>query len=261
MFHAKSLNRKLSPVDLVDSPGAARPRPVARAPFASSTYASIASSCPTSCAFYRSGCFADSGFTRHAGALMDDHAQHALPEDVAEEEARQIDAAFGGGEVPQDGARGGRDLRLHVGGDARTERSAQILGAVSERWILRGGGQPWSFTHSWREVPRSAWGPFVSVLASVERPEEVLEARRRGYPSALVVPAIEHDRALPLEGAPGHRLIPCPAETRGTTCVECRLCLDRDLLAMRAVIGFAAHGTGRDQVVEKLVQIKQRGRV
>src|SRR4051812_33324837 len=56
-FHEKSANRKLSPVDLVDV-GGARPRPIPRAPFVSSTYVSIQSTCPDSCAFKRSGCFA-----------------------------------------------------------------------------------------------------------------------------------------------------------------------------------------------------------
>ncbi len=259
-FRPKSHNRKLSPVDLVQFPGQPRLRPIARAPFVSSTYASIAASCPSSCAFYRSGCFADSGFTKMAGQAMDHAARGRSPIDVARAEALLIRAAFGGGQVPQDGARGGRDLRLHVGGDARTAPAARELAGAAADWRARGGGAVWTFTHAWRTVPRSAWGPAVSVLASIEHPSEVEDARKQGYPSAIVVEAFDADRTLPLDGAPGHNLIPCPAETRGATCASCRLCLDRDLLSMRAVIGFAAHGTGKAQVVDKLVQIGRRAR-
>jgi hypothetical protein len=129
-FHAVSSNRKLGPVDLVDV-GGDRPRPVPRRPFVSSTYASIEATCPDSCAWKRKGCFADAGFTKMAGALMDAAARGRDGFAVIQEEARLIRLAFRGLRVPQDGARGGRDLRLHVGGDVDSARGAAILGAAA----------------------------------------------------------------------------------------------------------------------------------
>ena len=256
-FHKVSANRKLAPVDLMDV-GGARPRPTPRPPFVSSTYASIEATCPDSCAFKRAGCFADAGFTRHAGMLMDAAARGHAPLDVIREEAELIESAFGGGRIPQDGARGGRDLRLHVGGDIESAAGAELLGAAARDWRARGGGAVWSFTHRWRKVPRSAWGPDVSVLASVERPEDVAAARRQGYAAALVVDEFERDTAYELDGAPGYKLVPCPAETRGATCASCRLCLDRPLLELGVVIGFQAHGQQAAKVRQTLYQIGRR---
>ena len=95
------------------------------------------------------------------------------------------------------------------------------------------------YTHAWRDVDRSSWGPAVSVLASVEKPTDIPLARAHGYAPAIVVERHQSAAAYELEGT---RIIPCPAETRGATCVSCRLCLDRDLYAMRAGIAFAVHG-------------------
>jgi len=261
-FHAKSANRKLAPVELVLFPGQPRPRPIPRGPFVSSTYASIEATCPDSCAFKGAGCFADAGFTKIAGHKMDDAARGSTALDVIREEARLIRRAFIGGgrrgRVPQDGARGGRDLRLHVGGDVDSAAGARELGAAAADWRTRGGGAVWTFTHRWRTVPRAAWGPAVSVLASIERAEDVAQARRAGYAAALVVAGFERETAYPLAGARDTKLIPCPAETRGATCASCRLCLDRDLNAMGAVIGFQAHGAGAATIRDTLVQLGRR---
>lgn len=258
-FHAASANRKLAPVDLIQFPGQPRPRPIAQGPFASSTYVSIQSTCPDSCAFKRSGCFADSGFTKIAGEKMDAAARHRTPLEVIREEARLMRKAFRGGPIPQDGARGGRDLRLHVGGDVGTEEGARELGRAAGGWRARGGGSVWSYTHWWREVPRSAWGKHVSALASVESTRDFAAAAAQGYAPAIVVDHFESKRAFV---AGGWRIIPCPAETSGAkrvTCVDCRLCFDGDgLLRRRSAIAFAVHGTGTKAAVEKLVQIGRR---
>jgi hypothetical protein len=254
-FHGASANRKLGPVDLVDV-GGPRFRPVPRRPFVSSTYASIEATCPDSCEWKRKGCFADAGFTKIAGQLMDQAAKGRSGFGVMQEEARLIRWAFRGRRIPQDGARGGRDLRLHVGGDVDSARGAGVPGAAARDWRRRGGGAVWTFTHRWAAIPRAAWGPAVSVLASIEAPGQAAEAARQGYASALVVDQFASQRAYPI--APGLQLVPCPAETRGKTCAECRLCLDRPLLQLGLAIGFQAHGSGAGQMRERLVQIRSR---
>lgn len=254
-FHPASANRKLGPVDLVDV-GGDRPRPTPRYPFVSSTYASIEATCPNSCAWKRRGCFADAGFTKMAGALMDAAARGRTGLAVVQEEARLVRLAFRGLRVPQDGARGGRDLRLHVGGDVDSARGAKVLGAAARDWRRRGGGAVWSFTHRWSEIPRAAWGPEISVLASVEGTHQFAAARAQGYAPALVVDV------FPPGGrsyrAAGLRVIPCPAETSSRTCASCRLCLDRDLFAMGAAIAFEAHGSGAPKMREQLVQLRRK---
>ena len=191
---------------------------------------------------------------------LDAAARGYTADQVIAEEARLIDGAFRGGGIPQDGAKGGRDLRLHVGGDVTTNAQARQLAAPGLRWGIRGGGAVWTFTHSWRDVEREAWGDGISVLASVERPEDIEVAREKGYAAAIVVDHFPSEKAFSLPGTTS-LIIPCPYETRGTTCVECRLCLDdRDLLKRNAAIAFEAHGPGAKQVREALVQLRRRDR-
>src|SRR5262249_7514854 len=82
-----------------------------------------------------SGCFAEAGFTRFMARRLDAAAEGLAADQVIAEEAQLIDAAFKGGRVPQDGARGGRDLRLHVGRDVGSALGARPLAGPS-------GGRP-----------------------------------------------------------------------------------------------------------------------
>ncbi len=252
-FHPASCNRKLAPVHVAKLPtGWRRFTPVG--PRVSSTYVSISSTCPTSCTFRNNGCYAQTGFTGRAIKQLD--AVGATEREAIDDEVRQIDSFGRYRGIPQDGGRrgkSGRDLRLHVAGDVRSVESVEALAAAATRWKARGGGDVWTYTHAWRSLPRAAWGP-VSVLASVEDAGSAAIARLRGYVPAVVVAEFPSDRAFDLPGL--GRVIPCPGETRGATCVECRLCLDADALARRDVaIGFAVHGNG------KLGALKRRLRV
>lgn len=248
-----SANRKLGPVDMLKSAGA-RLSPRGAWPFVSSTYVAIGPTCPDSCAFKGSGCYVEEGLTGWHMERMNAAAVGRSAYDVVQAEARAIAAMFGGGRIPQDGAKGGRDLRLHVGGDAGDADGAAALAWAADGWHRRGGGAVWTFTHWWRAIPRSAWGP-VSVLASCDTESEVAEAAALGYAPALVVPRFNGRKAFPVRGWAG-KLIPCPAESTGgaTTCVECRLCLSADsLLARSRGIAFEVHGTGADQAAAQLI--------
>lgn len=206
------------------------------------TYASTQASCPRSCALHKSGCYAESGRTGVHVAAMNSQADGVRPETVASKEAAMIKAAFGKRSIPQDGGRGGRDLRLHVSGDCRTTRSAEILGKAASHWRKRGGGNVWTYTHAWATVKRKAWGPDVSILASMEDPRLASKARKQGYAPALVVQRHTSDKAFTLPGS-SVRWIPCVEQTRGIACSECRLCMDADSLRKRNMgIAFAAHG-------------------
>lgn len=257
-FDAKSFNRKLSAVGFEPSAGD-RPRPVAMKPFVSSTSVSIRTTCPNTCPFKSTpgtigGCYADAGFTRIKIRKLDEAAEGFSATDVIREEVRQIDSSFRGGDIPQDGARGGRDLRLHIAGEATTAEHAKLLGGAATRWKQRKGGDVWTFTHGWREIPRSAWGPDVSVIASVENPRDMLLAKKRGYASAIVVEDFPNgDKAFKLPGVGKTKVVPCPAETRGVPCISCRLCLVPDqLLKARSAIAFKIHGQHAGRALEAL---------
>lgn len=254
-FEPKSCNRKLAPVGT--TPGRVRPHFVAMPPFVSTTSVSIETTCPESCVFkgmpgLPGGCYADAGFTRIKGEALDEGARHLTADEVVAEEARLILGSFSGGWIPRDGARGGRDLRLHIGGDVGSEAGARDLAIAAGAWRLRGGGAIWTFTHRWREVARAAWGTDISVLASIESPTDIAKAWARGYAAAFVVERLPADgKAFVLPGIEG-KIVPCPAETRGTNCASCRLCMRDQSLLNKTTIAFGVHGQQSEQARQAL---------
>ena len=214
---------------------------------ASATYVAQAS-CPPTCAFLGAGCYAESGRMALHTRALNARVDASGPLGLAREEAAAIGHLTGL-----------RPLRLHVVGDASTTAAARVLAAAVARRGCKEGptdGRPpysaptWTYTHAWRTVARKAWGA-ISVLASCESLADVRRAMRRGYAAALVV--AQH----PADGRAYQRedltLIPCPEQTRGRTCTECRLCFDAEALHARgAVITFAAHGSRRRMVEGKL---------
>lgn len=242
----------------------------------SATY-SAQSSCPSCCPLLDGqGCYAETGMVGIYSARLNKNAGGRTaridPRKIAREEARAID-----------GLTGERPLRLHVVGDARTNGAAKILARAAGDYIRRGWrslllskrmeGRPkpldshwtrvWTYTHAWRTVSRKSWlGPWgnnvVSVLASCETINQTRKAMELGYAAALVVDS------HPVDGkawsAPGGKVtvIPCPAQTKPgeVTCVSCRLCWKDDWLReTRRVIAFEAHGSGKNKVRERLVQL------
>lgn len=169
------------------------------------------------------------------------------PAQIAQKEAEAIDQLSGQ-----------LDLRLHIVGDCRTRRAAQITATASERYIARSHryGSPrkvWTYTHAWRKVERSDW-KSVSVLASCETTEDVRHARSKGYATAIVVDKFKKKSAY--EIAEGLKVIPCPQQTTGVTCVECRLCMkDQHLKDRNLTIAFEAHSISKQKVKDKLMTL------
>lgn len=214
------------------------------------TYASIEATCPKTCPFKGEGCYAQTGYVAITTHRLDKRAGDSTAYQVAKEEADAINNSYNGGPVPS-----GRDLRIHVSGDCRGIKSAQVIAKAVDGWKKRGGNQAWSFTHAWKNVPRSAWGS-VSVLASVESVADVKAAKAQGYAPAIVVPEHPSDKAFYLKGSKT-KFIPCPAQTRNVGCTDCRLCFNADgLLARNAGIAFAAHGAGAAKAKRRLAVIK-----
>lgn len=251
---ARAANRKLAPVDLLDV-GPGRKRPVARAPFCSATYMPIAQTCPSSCTFKGRGCFASSGYSGRAVRKLEALAKGKTELELAHAEAQAIDKLDRKGVVP-DGGRDGksrRDMRLHVSGDVTEATGLDAIAAAVARWQARGGGAAWTFTHAWRALPRERWRT-ISVLASVETAAQVEEVRSRTYVPALTIREFpKGEKPFQIPGS-DTTFIPCPAETRGTTCVTCRLCLTQEpfLFEKNKGIAFAAHGMQVTQAKKRL---------
>ncbi len=262
LIKPKSANRKLSPVqevthDIRDGKKVEldRSRWVPQKPFVAATYLSIQGSCDDVCVFKNgNGCFAESGYSRQWIQLLDGEvAGKKLNLGVIE--AQAIDALWPKG-VPQDGGRRGdrgRDLRLHISGDAQDGAAARALGMAAGKYRLRGGGIVWGYTHSWRKIPRLDWGPDIEIFASCETAKDVNKARYlRNYPVALVVPEFPSHKVFSIPGT-DQRFFPCLAETQELNCAECRACFDtKGLMKKNLNVAFAAHGTTAAKAKKRL---------
>lgn len=257
-FQPRSRTRKLAPILFVDRGEDRRVEPVAIGPFVATTYVAMAPTCPRTCPFFERGCYARAGAARRLITKLDRAAVGLTSREVIEQEAELIRRAFRGGAIPRDGGRdgkSGRDLRLHVAGDVGTAGDARILADDARGWIARDGGIVWTYTHRWRTIPRDAWGP-IRVLASVEDARSIERAFARRYDVALVVPEFVRDTIYTLPGT-DIRVLPCPAQTRGSTCVECRACFGH-LRERRVVIGFRTHGPAAASAKRALPVIRPR---
>jgi hypothetical protein len=141
-------------------------------------------------------------------------------------------------------------IRLHGVGDCSTNETADIVSEAAENYLIRTGKIVWTYTHGWREVLRKFWRK-VSVLASCESIADIKEARSLGYATAIVVPKHPSRKAYYMGD---EKIIPCPEQTtKGITCDKCRLCWDdQKLIALKATIGFEAHGDKAKQIQAKL---------
>jgi len=218
------------------------------------TYASIGSTCPSTCSLKGDGCYAQFGYVNIQVVKLDAQSEGMSAIAVAKAEAKSIDDSYNGGEVPA-----GRALRLHVSGDSRTVTGSRIINKAVARWKNRGGGSVWSYTHAWRNVVRSEWSN-VSMLASVATVKEAKEARKQGYAPAIVVSDHISDKTYSLGGS-DTKWIPCPNQTKPNGkeigCTNCKLCFDADrLFADGFGIAFAAHGVMQNKIKRSLTIIK-----
>lgn len=204
------------------------------------TYASQ-NSCPSSCPLRSNGCYAENGPMVIWTRRVHDAGPDASVLEVAHAEAIAISNLSGR-----------NDLRLHVVGDCTTNETAAIVSDAAIE-VLKKGRQAWAYTHSAANVERRAWGK-VSVLASAERPDQVLAYQDKGYATAMVVDKFESERLYKKDGL---SILPCPNQTRGVQCTSCRLCLDDDRLHAKGItIGFAPHGTRVKRVLQVLEEVR-----
>jgi len=215
------------------------------------TYASIEATCPLDCELRETQeCY---GMHGHVGMINRRLGKGVTSKDamkVAREEARMIKSAFDGGEIPQDGANGGRDLRLHTVGDCRTNGAAKILASAADDWVKRGGGKVWTYTHAWKKIKRSSWGRNISVLASLDNPDDAKKALRARYIPAKYVSEF---RSRGLYNENGITWLPCRAQYHDDVgCADCRMCMKDRLKKMKVGIVFEVHGVKINSMKERL---------
>jgi hypothetical protein len=198
------------------------------------TYAPI-QSCPSTCPFLDKGCYAQSGHSAFTLNRLNRNAEaqkKTRPIDIALEEAKQIHNLSGE-----------KDLRLHIVGDAKTPKAAEILAWAAKDHISKAGKMVWTYTHAWKNIPRKKWGD-ISVLASCETIEECKKAMERGYAASVV-------RLKPFKGSfnwQGVKMTACPAlSNHNVKCEDCGKCLkDQSLLENNEIVCFFPHGVRKN---------------
>lgn len=204
-------------------------------------------SCHEDCPLKRNGCYAEEGRSGLHTWKMNRRAQAAkkglahLRKLLAQQEAKAIR-----------GLTGLRKLRVHVVGDCATAYAARLVGRAMVAHGKKHGKPAWTYTHSWRAIPKAAWSG-ANVWASCERPEQVAEARARGYAAALIVPPHPTNKVYEFGG---QKVIPCPAQfvkdgKRTVTCEFCNICQRPDELSAEGfVVGFAPDGVTTKRVLK-----------
>ncbi len=199
--------------------------------------------CPQSCPFLGNGCYGENG---RVGLQINDRLEHGTSaRSAAIGEAACIDDA------PAT-TRDGRpiNVRLHVRGDTLAPYVPIVAESVS-RYVERSGFERhgdalvWGYTHV-LDVDRVTWGSDISILASVQHPSEIQQARDRGFAAAIVVNDVPSARGFQDEST-GEFILPCPVQSgRATSCISCGLCLrDTFLYDHGITIAFTAHGATR----------------
>lgn len=209
--------------------------------FVSATYAPI-QTCPSTCCFLNKGCYAQFGHTGiHLAKINKEVRNRKIKTiiDIAKEEAKEISLLSGT-----------KPLRLHIVGDCKTSKAAEILSRAAKDYSEKNNQPVWTYTHAWREIPRNKWGD-ISVLASCETLEECKYAMKRGYAASIV-------RLKPFQGImPFNNLnmVACKELVNSIKCEDCRLCFnDKKLIEKNRVICFFPHGSGKEKARNAILE-------
>lgn len=189
---------------------------------ASATYAPM-KTCPDTCIFLNNGCYAQGGFCHVKVKQMARAAEGMNVYELAAFEADGIRSLTG--EKP---------LRLHVTGDCKDGICTGMISSACMKYIKKHNNPVWGYTHNWRYVDRNSWRG-VSIMASCETSDDVLEAYRKGYVASITSSEIPNDGRF--------EYVVCPSQSSGKKCVDCRLCLYSDRLLNRKIVIFhIVHG-------------------
>lgn len=205
------------------------------------TYVSMKATCPTSCPLLDKVCYSQKGRPGMIAQLL--NRFRGTGEEVAQHEAEAIL-----------GLSGRRDLRIHVGGEFRSARAARRIARAAAEYMARFGRVVWGYTHRWKRIPRSAFGP-MAMLASTHSMEEAEWAMERGYAAALeIAPKIAYEISGKRDEETGLMPLVCPAarhpdrvsctggpcrkipKHKGILKKACRMCLKDDWMREAGIV-------------------------
>jgi hypothetical protein len=200
------------------------------------------SSCPDACGFRDTGCYAEFGKLRYQWERVagDRGASWA-------EFCRQI-AALPPGQL----------WHHNEAGDLPGPGNTLDVQALDQLVAANAGRRGFTFTHKPLETPeereavRRANALGFTINLSAESLEEA--DRFADLDIAPVTVVVPHDeREARFETPAGRQVFVCLNQTRGYTCVECRICANPE---RKTIVAFRAHGQAK-QLVTELVRKKR----
>lgn len=199
------------------------------------------SSCPPSCSFYNSGCYAEHHVLayhwKNVGSDGDDW--DTFCRDVSQLAHGQLWRHNTAGDLPGDGT------------TVDVPRLVQLMRAA-------GHTRPFTFSHYYRSEQgllairtANATG-FVVNLSADSLAEADRLAELGAGPVAVVIPSGTLDRSLRTPA--GRKVVVCPAQTDAhLTCAQCALCA---VPGRKSIIAFRAHGQSV-AIVDHLIQLRR----
>ena len=188
--------------------------------------------CPTTCPLMGTGCYARGrifGIPARLG-VVDEDGQYAA--------VRALGAPAGTrGALPQGGL-----MRANVSGDVLDDTGAldtAYASALSDVATQRPDADVFTYTHAWATLTPDL-APGVTVNASCETTDDLERAAAAGWPTVVVDPGDE--TSLIGSVVAGRKVVQCPAQTKGLTCDQCRLCARPQ---RRCTVAFVVHGSGK----------------
>jgi len=207
---------------------------------------SSANTCPSSCSFKDSGCYAEFWPLRYHW------------EKVSERGVPWLEFCAQVRQLPE-----GQLWRHNVAGDLpgvdvdETNERIDVLklDALVEANRGRRGftytHRTILFDHEWQAVHHANLAGFTINLSADSLEEADALAQRPFAPVVVVLPSDSPQRGLRTPA--GRHVVVCPAQTHGLTCEKCQLCAVPN---RKSIVGFRAHGQWKKKVNE-LVQLRR----
>jgi len=198
-----------------------------------------ARTCPTTCAWFGAGCYAEQHMVSIHWRRVSDGAGLEWNEFVDRVAA-----------LPE-----GQLWRHNEAGDLPGDGGSIDLIKLGTLVAANAGKRGFTYTHKPLtplniEAIRIAVREGFAVNVSADTLAEADAARALGLPTVVVLP---HDAPRHLKTPAGHTVVVCPAEyNEGSTCESCKLC---SVSWRRSVVGFRAHGDRRNQITQRLRQL------
>ncbi len=198
-------------------------------------------SCPTTCTFRNAGCYAEYG-----QVIM-------WWRKVAQRGSPWADFCRAIAALPV-----GQLWRHNEAGDLPGLENVVDVRALGQLVRANRGRRGFTFTHKplMRSVERIAVAAANANGFTINLSADNLEDADRLADLGIgpVVTVVSSDAPAGLRTPAGRKLVLCPAETHGLTCLDCQLCAHA---TRKSIVAFRAHGQSK-AIVSELVQLRRK---